>query len=199
MNTARFISSNEVHEIVGDLFSIDKNIIRQLKTEEELKKIRENWIRWMESNEMKITVIFDENNNPLGMYTARLVPKISGWLVGATKIKKPNSNFYITAKIMVPGLELLIQEMENMEYYKFWMIAPENHHNIRNSIMKKYSPSLNRYEWYDEEIIPAGKKSKVPLFELHNNVVNWTDRVVRMFVLKQEYRNNLLKQNYHKL
>lgn len=194
MNTSRFITADEVHPIVTELFSIDKTIVRQHKTEEELDNLKTTWANFVRSGDMLITVVFDETNSPIAMYTARLIPKIAGWWVGATKIKSPSTNFHTSAKIMVPGLELLINEMENRGYYKWWMVAPENHHNIRNTVMKKYSPALNRYDWYDELIIPQGKRSDVPLFEMHRMLVNWTDVLVRMFVLKQEHREVLVKQ-----
>jgi hypothetical protein len=198
MYTARFITPEEVDSVIQDLFSIDKTITRQVKSEEELAFLRNHWKNLMSNNEMMISVVFDEEQQPAAMYTARLVPKVSGWWVGATKIKKPNTSFYTTAKIMVPGLELLLNTLEAMGYYKFWMVAPEEHHNIRNRIMKKYSPALNRYEWFDELIIPAGGKSDVALFEMHRVIVDWTDTLVRMFVLKQEYREVLVKERHKK-
>lgn len=198
MHTTRFITADEVDPIVTELFSVDKSITRVIKTEDELKMLRNQWGNLLRQGEMLIPVVFDENNNPIAMYSARLIPKIAGWWVGATKIKNPNTNFHTSAKIMVPGLELLINEMENRGYYKWWMVAPENHHNIRNTVMKKYSPALNRYEWFDERIITAGERSEVPLFEMHRLIVPWTDVLVRLFVLKQEYRYQLVKDAHQK-
>jgi hypothetical protein len=198
MNTARFITPEEVHPIVTELFSVDKTITRQLKTEEELDTLKNQWMNLMIEGEMKISVVFDESGSPIAMYTARLIPRIAGWWVGATKIKNPSTNFHTSAKIMVPGLELMIDEMEKLGYYKWWMVAPENHHNIRNNVMKKYSPALNRYEWFDEAIIPAGARSDTPLFEMHRLVVHWTDVLVRMFVLKQEHRYTMVKDFHQK-
>lgn len=198
MHTTRFITADEVDPIVTDLFSVDKSITRVIKTEDELTTLRNQWKQLMRQGEMLIPVVFDENNEPVAMYSARLIPKIAGWWVGATKIKNPNTNFHTSAKIMVPGLELLITEMENRGYYKWWMVAPENHHNIRNTVMKKYSPALNRYDWFDERIIPAGQRTDVPLFEMHRMTVPWTDVLVRMFVLKQEHRYTMVKDFHQK-
>lgn len=198
MYTARFITPDELSPVVKELFSIDKTIIRQERTEDELAYLRGFWKSLMVNKEMMVSVVFDENNSPVAMYTARLVQRVAGWLVGATKIKKPNTTFYTSAKIMAPGLDLLLDTLETMGYYKFWMIAPEEHHNIRNRVMKKYSPALNRYDWYDELVIPAGEKSKVDLFEMHRFQVDWSDTLVRMFVLKQEYRAGLVKEQHNK-
>jgi len=198
MNTARFIKDTEVKEVVDELFSIDKTIVRQIQSTEDLNYLKNRWTELVKTNDMKICIVEDENKIPIAMYTSRLLPTVAGWWVGATKIKQPSTNFHTSAKIMVPALELLIHDMEQMGYYKFWMVAPEHHHNIRNSVMKKYSPSLNRYDWFDEIIIPKGGKCNVPLFEMHRIVVNWADTLVRMFVLKQEYRADLVKIQ-HKL
>ena len=156
----------------------------------------EYWTNLTAKGFFKISVVFDSNNSPIAMYTARLLPNVAGWWVGATKIKLPNTNFNTSAKIMVPALELMLSDMEQNGYYKFWMVAPEHHHNIRNSVMKKYSKGLNRYEWFDEIMIPKGGRCNVPLFEMHRVVVNWTDTLVRMFVLKQDFREELVKERH---
>ncbi len=194
MHTTRFITTEEIDPIVTDLFSIDKTITRMEKTEEELTILRNQWKELSEKKQMLIPVVFDEAGQPVAMYSARLIPKIAGWWVGATKIKYPNTNFHTSAKIMVPALELLINKMEELGYYKWWMVAPENHHNIRNTVMKKYSPALRRYDWYDEKLIAKGKRSYVELYEMHRGVVDWTDVLVRIFILKQKHRVEYLKE-----
>ena len=57
---------------------------------------------------------------------------------------------------------------------------------------------IDSYDWFDELIIPAGEKSNVPLFEMHRVKVDWTDTLVRLFVLKQEYREVLVKERHNK-
>lgn len=195
MNTARFITEDEMH-LVYDIFSIERELVRQKLSEEELANLVALWQGFIKNKEMKISMVFSPDNEPLAMYCARLVPKIGGWWVGATKIKHSATNFHTSAKVMQPALDLLIEDMEKLGYYKWWMVAPENHHNVRNTVMKKYSPALTRYDWFDEKIIPAGKRSDIPLFEMHRVVVHWTDVLVRMFVLKQEFREQLVKEKH---
>lgn len=195
MNTARFITENEMH-LVYNIFSHDRVLVRETLSEEELAKLILLWQGFIKNNEMKLSMVFSPDNEPLAFYCGRLVPKIGGWWAGATKIKTPSTNYNTSARIMQPALDLLIDEMERLGYYKWWLVMPESHHNIRNTIMKKYSPALNRYDWYDEQIIPAGKKSDIPLFELHRFVTHWADVVVRLLVLKQEFREPLVKEKH---
>ena len=198
MNIVRFIEPDEVREIVTEMFSIDNTLIREPVSEEALEVTIKFWMASMHRGELKISVLFDEENSPVAMYTGRMMPVNSGWCVGATKIKKPQSNYYISARLMTPALELMLTHMESLGYYKFWMTAPEMHHNIRNKVIRKVCPMMTRYEWVDEEIIPQNQNSKTALFNLNRRICTWSDAVVRMFYLKQEHRIELLKKTNSK-
>ena len=198
MNIVRFIEPDEVREIVTEMFSIDNTLIREPVSEEALEVTIKFWMASMHRGELKISVLFDEENSPVAMYTGRMMPVNSGWCVGATKIKKPQSNYYISARLMTPALELMLTHMESLGYYKFWMTAPEMHHNIRNKVIRKICPMMTRYEWVDEEIIPQNQNSKTALFNLNRRICTWSDTVVRMFYLKQEHRIELLKKRNSK-
>jgi len=89
------------------------------------------------------------------------------------------------------------QTLEAEGYYKFWMGAPEQHHNIRNAVMVKQSNLLHRYDWVDELVIPKGERCDVEIFEQNRRTCNWTDILVRMFVLKQEYRIEHMRKQGH--
>lgn len=195
-DTVRFITPDEIN-YVYDLFSHDKNIIRQDLKDEELEFIISKWQTHMANGQMKIAMLFDENNEPVIQYTGIEVPEIAGWCVAATKVKHPTNNFNITARRAYPVLDLMISEMERKGYFKFWMIGPIDHVNIRNKIMKKYSKMFERYEHYDEEIIPKGQTAKASLFDKHRIICNWTDVTARMFVLNQECRQVLMEKQYN--
>ena len=169
-------------------------MIREPVTEEYLEKMISSWKEVMASGEFKISMVFDENNSPIGMYTGRILPRLGGWLVGATKIKQPQANYYKSAKIIMPALELMLAYMEEHGYYKFWMTAPEKHHNIRNKVIRKVCPVMERYGWVDEAIIPQNETSPMGLFNVHRRICTWSDAVVRLFYLKQEYRVELLRK-----
>lgn len=191
MHTTRLITSDELG-FVRDLFSIDNTLIGEPIDPEFFETMLVNWKNLLDKDLMKITVLFNEANEAIAMYTATLYPNIRGWWVGATKIKEPNNHFNTSAKIMLPALELMLTELESKGYYKFWMGAPEKHHNIRNSVMTKYSEKLCRYDWYDEYIIPQGERCDIPIWEQNRRTCNWSDVLVRMFVLRQEFRKPLI-------
>lgn len=193
MNTVRLINKEELN-LVRELFSEDNNLVRQEINPEKLNSMITYWEECFDKNIMRISMMFDENNNPIAMYSGIMVPQVMGFMIGATKIKTAESNFFKSAKMLVPALEVLLTEMESLGYYKFWMAAPERHHNIRNSVMRKYSDMANRYIWYDECIIPKGEKSPIALYDVHRIVVHWSDVLIRMFVLKQEHRIEKLKE-----
>ena len=94
---------------------------------------------------------------------------------------------------MADALDLLLEKMESKGYYKFWMASPESHHNIRNKIMRKHSKYLARYKWFDEVVIPRGQQSGISSFDSVRRPIDWTDIVVRLFVLDQEHRVNILR------
>ncbi len=78
------------------------------------------------------------------------------------------------------------------------MIAPEQHHNIRNKIMKRYSKMLGRYTWYDELVIPPSSTvTGIPAFDNYREVIDWSSTVSRMFVLDQAHRVELLRKLNH--
>ena len=193
-NTVRFIEPQEVDEFVREIFSIDKTSIREIVSDETLSRMINFWEKSMHEGVFKISMVFDENHSPIAMYTGKELPINGGWSVGSTKIKNPQANYYVSARIMAPALELMLTHMEGRGYYKFWMTAPEMHHNIRNKAIRKVCPMMERYGWVDEEIILQNAKSNVGLYEINRRVCTWSDVVVRQFYLKQEYRVELLRK-----
>jgi len=192
MHTVKFISSSEL-ELAKELFSLDSRLIGEPMELDEIDQMLSSWKILLDDNKMRISMIFSETNEPLGMYTGVLFPEIRGWWVGATKVKYTTNHFAKSARLILPAGEALLDELESLGYYKFWMAAPEIHHNIRNTIMKKYSERLNRYEWFDEYIIPQGSRTPdIPIFNVNRKTCTWSDVLVRMFVLKQEFRKSLV-------
>ena len=193
MYTTRFITPKEV-KLINTLFSVHSKLVGEELTPNELDSMIRYSRSLIEVDLMKITMVFDENDSPVAMYTARLFPKIKGWWVAATKIKVPTNHFSTTSKIMAPGLDLMLETLEAEGYYKFWMTAPEIHHNIRNKVIRAVCPMADRYGWVDEAIIPKNETSTMGLFNVHRRICTWSDAVVRLFYLKQEYRIELLKK-----
>lgn len=199
MSTIRFINSSEL-DFVRELFSLDSRLVGEEMGNEELEAMILSWIPLLDSNRMRISMLFSDSGEPLGMYTAVLFPDVRAWWVHATKIKHTQNHFATSAKILLPAGEFLLDELEGMGYYKFWMAAPELHHTIRNTVMKKYSERLRRYDWFDEYIIPKGQKcDAVPAFDVNRRVCTWSDVIVRLFVLKQEFRKPLVLEERRKI
>ena len=199
MNTVRFINSSEL-DYVRELFSIDSRLVGEEMSPEELETMIQSWVELLNTDKMRISVLFSDSGEPLGMYTAVLFPEIRTWWVHATKVKYTQNHFATSAKLLVPAGEFLLDELEGMGYYKFWMAAPEMHHRIRNTVMKKHSERVRRYEWYDEYIIPKGQRCpEIPMFDVNRKTCNWSDVIIRLFVLKQEFREPLVLQQRGKL
>jgi hypothetical protein len=194
MQNIRFISPNELHH-VKTMFSISKNLVGEEITDEILDEMLKSWKIQMERGTMLVNMMFDEDGSPTVMYTGSLFPFSRSWWVGYTKIKKPTNHFNKSAKIMAPVLDHMFEHLERKGYFTVLMGAPEKHHNIRNKVMTKYSKYLGRYNWYDDFVIPRGERSEVEKAFNNNNrrTCYWSDIVVRMFTLKQEYRVEYLR------
>jgi hypothetical protein len=196
MNTARFITADELHHI-KTLFSKDNRSVRVEISDDQLDKKIDVLRDRMQKGIAHISMVFDEDENPLCMYVGFELPRIGGWYIGLTKVLESTNHFSNTAPMMVPALELLISTMESKGYFKFWMTAPEKHHNIRNKVIKKHSVAANRYIWFDEVVAPKGEASGVEAFDIFRDICNWSDVVVRMFVLKQQHRVEILRSQQH--
>jgi hypothetical protein len=196
MNTTRFITENDAHHI-KTLYSINTEQVGNVLTTEEVDILIQKLVGYLSRGGVLISMVFDENENPVAMYCGFPFPTINGWFVGLTKNISPESHFNKSAKYMAPGLDLMIEEMEKRGYYKFWMTAPEKHHNIRNMIMKKHSNLLKRYTWFDELVIPKGLRSDVQAWEIYRKLCMWSDVTVRMFVLDQTHRVEILRSQGH--
>lgn len=195
-NTFRFLKSDEVG-MIKELYTIDPRNMGVKLTPEEIYNMSMRLANKIDKGFCKVLMMFDENNQPAAMYVGFELVKISGWYIGLTKVKTSASHFSTTAKLLSPGLSYLIEYMESKGYYKFWMAAPESWHNMRNMVMRKYCPTMARYHWFDEMIIPKGQKANVAAFDAIRPVCNWSDILVRMFSLKQEERIKILKNQGH--
>jgi hypothetical protein len=196
----RLITIDEVENCFNVLFAEDDKIFRVSKDGEKVVSMISMVKKFMATNIAVMTAVFDMDENvPVAMYTGYKFPTLKGWIVGLTKVAGKYNHFNKSAPIMAPALDLLISEMESQGYYKWWMIAPEQHHNIRNTIMKKHSKFLGDYQWFDEEIIPKGKTSPTQIFNAFRgeSALDWTDLTVRLFILNQSKRVDYLRQTEH--
>ena len=138
MNTTRFITEHDAHHI-KKLYSINTEQVGHILDETEVEVLVRTLAGFIRTGEVVISMVFDADENPLAMYCGFPYPTIDGWFIGLTKNISPETHFNKSAKYMYPALDLMIEEMEKRGYYKFWMTAPEKHHNIRNTVMKRHS------------------------------------------------------------
>lgn len=196
MYTVRFLAADEVH-LIGSLFESDSSFLKKELSQDEIDS-RIKYIKDAVSvGSAKVSMTFDEDNKPYGVHVGYEVPRVNGWLFGLTKVRTNSNHYYNTAKAMAPSINLLTSYMENKGYYKFWSHSSEKRHEQRTKIMCKFSDQLRRYEYYDEIVIPRGEICSVALFESFRAPVDWSDILIRMFVLKQEYRLQLINQKQY--
>lgn len=196
MNTVRFITPDEV-EYIRHLYSIDRRSVGVEFDDDKITRVINIARNLMTEDLCAVPMVFNDEGTPIGMYLGYDVPRAGGWMVGLTKVLQATNHYNITAPMLAPALNMLIERMESKGYYKWWMGAPESWHNIRNKIMRRHSYMLDRYDWVDETVIPRGEVSPVDLYNFRSSPCHWSDITIRMFVLRQQYRvNHLRKQNH---
>ena len=194
MNTIRFINSNEL-EYVRDIFNKNPWMVGEKLDLDEIDSLIKSWAPQIDTGFLKVNVLFGEQDEPLAMYTGSLFRDLKYWAVGYTKIANRTSHFAKSARIMAPALDHMLEYTQSQGLFRFHMMAPEKHHNIRNAIMIKYSNYLKNYNWYDEAVIPRGELSSLEKkFGTNRRPCNWSDIVLRSFILKQEFRVDYFRQ-----
>ena len=196
MNTVRFITPSEI-EFIRHLYSIDRRSVGVEFDDAKINRIVKGTQELLTKDLCAVPMVFNEEGIPIGMYIGYDLPRLGGWMVGLTKVLQASNHYNITAPMLAPALNMLIERMESKGYYKWWMGAPESWHNIRNKIMCRHSYMLDRYDWFDETVIPRGEKSPVELYNAYSSPCNWSDIVMRLFVLRQQHRVDLLRQQSH--
>lgn len=194
MNTARFIGSHE-RDAVMAMFDHDLRLVDEPISPEELPEWIDNLLAGVEEGYRKVAMVFDEDQEPVAMTVGTGYAGIAGWFKGISKIRKPNNHYAITARIMAPAEDLIYEYMEDQGYYKYWSATFEGkYHTLRNNILAKYSRYISRYDGFDEISVPPGCRTPHRLFDLNRRVHPWSDILIRMYVLRQEYRVPLVLQ-----
>ena len=194
-NTVRFLKAEEVVLIRG-LFDNDRAVFGTDLTDEQITRFIENVTKAVREDYNIVTGVFDTNNDLVAMYVTRSLPGIGGWIAGLTKLKHNNVHFAATAKLLAPALDMLIAYYESIGYYKWWMASPEQHHNLRNAIIRKHSSMIDRYSWCDDEFIPKGESSKFDIFRNFTRPNANYDMVLRMFILRPDHRKSEIQNKF---
>ena len=195
--TARFITAEEIHYI-KEIFEVNGTAQRQEMSKEQINRFLLQAQKGLEMGKAICSTVFDSNSKPIAMYVAWKMPMNAGWQMGLSKMVEKHAHYSKSAEILALGFDLIIEAMEAAGFYKFWLNSSEQHLNIRNKIMFKKSKLFARYKWFDENLIPADQDSSVEMFNFFRNKINWTDVIVRMYVLDQPYRIEHLKKHNSK-
>jgi len=190
----REITADELH-YVKFMFNVDPRIEKKTFTPEQIDRFILHLKDGLEKHTTMVLMSFTDGD-PVQMYIAYLFEKIATGYVGLVKTIKTSVHFKTSARMLAPAFDLLAEILQERGYYKVLMTASERNHNIRNLIMRQCSTHLGTYDWYDEVVIPRNEKSGVYFYDINRLSVNTESSVVvRMFVLKQEYRIPLLKKS----
>lgn len=193
-NIIRFIESDEL-QYLKYMFDIDPALLGIKLTRDEINCLLSRFEHGMTITKTnRIAMMFDEDRNPVAMYSCIEFPAVASWAIKLTKVLNVATHYNISAKMSAPLLDFLINAMEQKGYYKFWMTATEQHQNNRNKVMCKFSKALPRYTWYDEQIISKGTTSLTSAFDAGRPINYQSDALVRLFMLKQKYRVEILKE-----
>jgi hypothetical protein len=150
-------------------------------------------------NKSKIVTITIENGDPIGFSLGHKKPNVAGWIQGLTLIKTPGTYASHSIERLAPAMDLLVEQMEELGYYKFWDITLRTKITIvGRKILSKFTKTLNRYEYYDEFFIPPAKKSGVKLWDINRRIHPTDEITVGMFVLKNDFRHELLSKKKDK-
>ena len=142
----------------------------------------------------KVAVTFT-SDGPMSFSIANEKPIIGSWVQGLT-VKKPQKRFvHNPIRLISAPMDFLVEQMENKGYYKFWDISRDKLNNARENWLSQYTTKLDRYDYFTEEIIPPGASSKTPLFEEHRRILPKESATVRLYVLKEKYRLELINKN----
>ena len=194
MEKVRFINSSEL-DYVRYIFDRNPWLVGEKLSTDEIENLISSWVSQLDSGALKVNILFGEHDEPLAMYTGTITKNSNQWTVGYTKIANRTSHFNKSAKIMAPALDHMLEYTQSRGLFRFNMIAPEKHHNIRNAIMLKYSKHLHKYIWFDEYVIPKGEFTPLELmYGTNRRPCLWSDVVLRSFNLKQEHRIEYFKK-----
>lgn len=194
MKQVKLLNEDEIVGAVQHVFTKNPKNVRMELSQERILALGESYRDRVKNNTGCVSAVI-ESEEVLGLYAAIEYPEVGAWRVAGTAVAEYTNHYARSAELLAPALDALIGHMEDKMYFKWWMIAPEQHHNIRNKIMRRYSQMLGRYTWYDELVIPPNTlNTGIPAFDNFREVIDWSSAVSRMFVLQQEHRVELLRK-----
>lgn len=192
MNNTRFLRADEV-SVLRSMFDNNPYANKIKLSNDDIDKFCEVTMTQIAEGLRQVAITMDDNGEPLAMSLGIEKPGIAGWIQGLTMVKNPANYPRIPqAEIIAHAMDLLVTHMESKRYYKFWDTGQDRILNTAKSLVARYTTKLNRYDHYDELIIPPGQSSGVPLWDRHRRIHPTDTMRVRMYVLRQEYRLQMI-------
>ena len=193
MPNVRLLKEDDI-DLLRSMFDFNQlsNGIRL--TESQINNWCDNTIFGVKKGTKQVAVNFDDSGNPIAMSMGVEKKNVNGWLQGLTMVRHTANHAVKSIKIITPAMDLLVSHMESKGYYKFWDISLQDKIlDLGKSLVARYTEKLNRYDYFDEMIIPAGKLSGIKMWDINRRIHPTKDMTVRLYVLRQEYRLPLLK------
>jgi hypothetical protein len=195
MFTARLITTEEI-DLVETLFDNNRSVLKKDLEPTDMSGLIQSLKDTHSKGISHISMTFDDANVPYGVYVGYEVPRVQGWVFGMSKVRSHKHHYRTTAEAVSKSFDLLIEHMENKGLYKWWTTNPERYLRRRPKIMREFSKYLDRYDYYDELVIPSGQLANIALFDAFRPIVDWSDILVRMYVLKQRHRVQFLRKQH---
>jgi hypothetical protein len=201
MYTTKLISVEDLHLVEAVMRSNPRGPERangELMSDFEIKGTVAHYEQKIKEGVIKIVLLLDDDK-PMAFYSAYILSSVGGWVIHGPRVAEVNNSYITTAKMCAPALDTLLEHMESLMYFKFWQVDARNRHIHRRNLMEKYSKNQGRYDYYNEILIPGGNKTGIVVFDnFAAQYVGTSDRMIRMFVLKQEYRDPLIENYYER-
>jgi hypothetical protein len=199
MNNTRFLKHNEI-SILRSMFDFNPYANKIRLSEKDIIIFCNKTMEEVAKGSRHVAITMDETGDPVASTLGIEKPGIAGWVQGLTMVRYPSDyprNPGPEAKIpqaemISRAMDLLVSHMESKRYYKFWDIGHPRILNFAKSYVSRFTKTLNRYDQYDEMNIPPGMHSGVPLFDAYRRIHPTESMIARMYVLRQEYRLQLI-------
>lgn len=192
MTNTRFLKNNEL-DLLKSMFEFNPYSNGIKLSQEDISRWCNVTMEEINKGIRHVALTLDNNDEPVAMSMGIEKPGIAGWVQGLTMVRYPANYPKIPqAEIIAHSMDLLVSRMESKKYYKFWDVGQERILNTAKSLVARYTTMLNRYDHYDELVIPPGGLSGVALWDTNRRIHPTDSLKVRMYVLRQEHRLQLL-------
>lgn len=161
-------------------FSIDQFV---LSIEKQIGDTRRSW--------HKLALVFDEAEEIKCISLATFWTTIKSWRQGLIICKPENTFFDAVENGIADSSNMIVEYAESIGYYTYDFIIANPRNSLRWHRMREQIPLIrDRYNFYDDAIIPANTLPRHPRFQEMMRFRSWNiDLLYRIGHLKNEFRN----------